>query len=228
MSDAERLKLTFFLLFLLVLWAVFYSNDDRKVSTSQQSNPQLHAETQPKTDSESHVVSKGKTEERDEYGATALMRAAIAGDIATARMLIVNGADVNGRGSGGTTPLMYAANNAHAELAKVLLAKGADVNAAADNGHTALMCVGKGMGTVQVLLAAGANVNAQRRDGMTALMIAVVSGNAPMVKALLSRGADVNAQVATNQGDFSSWTALDFARWKGDTSIIQLLSTPAK
>jgi uncharacterized protein len=210
--------------FLLVLWAVFHSSNERKVSTSQQSNPQPHAETQPKMDSESHVVSKGKTEERDEYGATALMRAAIAGDTATARMLIVNGADVNGRGSSGWTPLMYAANSGHVEVARVLLAEGADVNAEADNGHTALMCIDKGTGMVQVLLAAGANVNAQRRDGMTALMIAVVSDNAPMVKVLLAKGADVDARVAVSDSYFGGWTALNFAEWKGDSSVVRLLS----
>ena len=109
-------------------------------------------------------------------------------------------------------------------MAKVLLTNGADVNAEADNGHTALMCIQKGVGMVQVLLAAGENVNAQRRDGMTALIIAVVNSNAPMVKVLLTKGADVDAQVAANEGDFSGWTALNFAEWKGDASVLRLLA----
>jgi uncharacterized protein len=154
----------------------------------------------------------------------ALNQAAIDGDVPMVRRLIAGGADVNGRGSGGWTPLMSAANNAHVEVAKVLLAKGADVNAACDNGHTALMSIAEGVGIGEVLLAAGANVNAQRRDGMTALMIAVVNDNTPLVKALLTEGADVSAQMPANGEMFSGWTASNFAEWKGEAVISRLLA----
>jgi ankyrin repeat protein len=201
------------------------NNNEKTISsqtaTTASTNTETHVGAEPK---EKNVISDGKTEERDEYGATALIRATINGDTATVRKLIVNGADVNGRGSSGWTPLMYAVNNGHIEVARVLLVKGADVNAEASNGHTALMSIDKGAGMAQVLLAAGANVNAQRKDGMTALMIATVSGNEPVVKALLAKGADVNARVAATEGSFGGWTALDFAEWKGDSSVVGLLA----
>ena len=53
--------------------------------------------------------------------------------------------------------------------------------------------------------------------GTRALMVAASHGNRDTVQALLDAGADVNAK------DFTGWTALHAAAFKGDPEIVQLL-----
>jgi len=53
--------------------------------------------------------------------------------------------------------------------------------------------------------------------GTRALMVAAAHGHVNTVKALLNAGADVNA------ADFTGWTALHAAAYKGDKEIISLL-----
>ena len=65
----------------------------------------------------------------------------------------------------------------------------------------------------------GISVNARDADGLTALMAAVVKGNLPAVRALLAKGADVNARL-----DFYGKTALALAgRWGADSEMVRLL-----
>jgi ankyrin repeat protein len=48
-------------------------------------------------------------------------------------------------------------------------------------------------------------------------MVAAAHGNKDTVRALLDAGAEVNAK------DFTGWTALHAAAFKGDPEIVQLL-----
>lgn len=57
---------------------------------------------------------------------------------------------------------------------------------AAESGHVALL---------ETLLAGGADVNTADKDGNCALLVAVVHGHAPMVSALLQRGATLAARI---------------------------------
>ena len=71
---------------------------------------------------------------------------------------------------------------------------------------------------VLALLEKGADANAPFPIvGTRALMVAAAHGHTDTVRALLDAGADVNAK------DFTGWTALHAAAFKGDHEIVQLL-----
>ena len=72
--------------------------------------------------------------------------------------------------------------------------------------------------SVVEILQEGGDVNAAFPVvGTRALMVAAAHGHVNTVKALLNAGADVNA------ADFTGWTALHAAAYKGDKQIISLL-----
>ena len=64
-------------------------------------------------------------------GNTPLMFAARSGDVASARLLVAAGADVNDTDAWGMSATVLAAHSGHEELVDFLLARGADPNAAA-------------------------------------------------------------------------------------------------
>jgi len=119
----------------------------------------------------------------DQTGQTALCSAAKAGQIAVAKLLIANGADVN---AGEWTPLQEAAYRSK-EMVELLLAKGADINAgrwtplhSAVYGHNEI---------VELLIAKGANVNARDGSGRTPLFYAQHQGRTKIVELLRKHGA---------------------------------------
>jgi ankyrin repeat protein len=71
-------------------------------------------------------------------GGTPLITAAAYGQSEAAKLLIENGANVNGVNYEGSTALHTAAFFCHSETVKLLLDKGAEVNAQNDRGDTAL------------------------------------------------------------------------------------------
>jgi ankyrin repeat protein len=81
---------------------------------------------------------------RTKRGETALANAANRGDLATVKLLLDKGADVNSVDYRGYTPLMQAAycDDASPELIRLLLAKGADINAKGE-GETPLSLAAK-------------------------------------------------------------------------------------
>jgi ankyrin repeat protein len=169
---------------------------------------------------------------------------AFIGRIATAKLLIDKGADVNASDLKGNSILMSTAAMPFPEQAsifKMLLQKGADVNARNNEGWTALMQAARGHAAAiiqetikrgkedvaqsfesipfemaSLLIKSGANVNARDTRGITALMQAVSEGHNKTVKLLIESGADVNAQEALGL------TPLMFAM-PGKTETMQLL-----
>jgi ankyrin len=97
-------------------------------------------------------------------GDTALMFAARAGDLASAKLLVAAGANVNDADAWGVSATVLAAHSGYGELVEFLLEKGADPNAAAA-GFTALheAIMRRDEKTVTALLAHGANPNAPLR-----------------------------------------------------------------
>jgi ankyrin repeat protein len=100
------------------------------------------------------------------------------------------------RPEGGFTPLLYAAMSGDLETVKTLLASGADLNQAAADGMTPLIVsiVKFNEDVARYLIEKGANVNADEA-GFTALHCAALTGQLEVAKALLARGADVNARL---------------------------------
>ena len=91
-----------------------------------------------------------------DYGETALMLAAFAGNEDLTKTLVEKGASINK--TIGWSALHYAATNGHDEIVSYLLSKGGDVNARTDAGVTPLYMAARGMyrKTVMMLLRAGA------------------------------------------------------------------------
>ena len=143
-------------------------------------------------------------------GSTPLLFAARVGDIASARLLIAAGADVNDALPDGVSALVVAAHSGHGALGAVLLEKGANPNAA-EAGYTALHAAidRSDLSLVQALLRHGANPDIRlakgtpaRRDsndfqlasrliGSTAYLLAAKFVEVEIMRALSAGGADV-------------------------------------
>lgn len=106
---------------------------------------------------------------------TALMWAAMRGELAVCEALLARGAVVN---SSGWTPLHYAASGNQLQVARQLLARGAMVDARSPNGRTPLMQAARygSEELVELLLRSGADPRATDRDDSTAADAARASG----------------------------------------------------
>ena len=150
-----------------------------------------------------------------EGGFTPLLFAARQGDLASARLLLAAGADVNDTAPAGTSALVVAAHSGHGELAAWLLGKGADPNAA-EAGYTPLhAAILRGdAALVGALLAHGADPNAplengspharygklfaleMRLTGATPFFLAAKYAQAGIMRRLAAAGADPLARHA--------------------------------
>jgi len=110
--------------------------------------------------------------------------------------LLKQHADVNARQADGATALQWAVHWNDLDTVDRLIHAGADVNAANDLGATALYlaCRQANGAMVVKLLAAGANPNSSLPNGETALMTAAATGSIEAAKALVDRGAQVDAR----------------------------------
>jgi ankyrin repeat protein len=160
-------------------------------------------------------------------GYTPLMAAAYAGDLEAASWLVGHGADINARSEAGCTALNGAAVSGNAAIVKLLLERGADPNVrykepdGSDDFQTPVMNAAwlGHADCLSLLVEHGADVNVQ--DGpfeRAPLLCAATTGSEETVRLLLGHGANVQAR------DWKGDTALDWARRRGDSSIIQLLS----
>jgi ankyrin repeat protein len=119
----------------------------------------------------------------NQAGESALMMAALKGDLAGARLLLEHGAKVN---QAGWSPLHYAATGPEPKLVQLLIERGAEVNAASPNGTTPLMMAAQygSEESVELLLARGADVNLRNQREMRAVDFAKLSSRAPLVTRL--------------------------------------------
>jgi ankyrin repeat protein len=160
-------------------------------------------------------------ESRSEISRTAVADAAQAGDRATVRGLLKQGADVNGSQGDGTTALHWAAMKGDAEMVQMLVTAGANLRATTRlGGYAPLYLAAKGghSAAVASLVAAGADVNAASATGATPLMIAAASGDTRTVTMLVEGGASIDAR-DTAKGE----TALMYAAAFNRADVIRLL-----
>jgi tetratricopeptide (TPR) repeat protein len=140
-------------------------------------------------------------------GSTVLGTAVWRGDVAITRLLLAAGADPNGaapdRHPPAETPLVLAARRCDEKIVRILIDGGA--NARGGPGGTALVwalitaqSVGSRTATAMALIEAGAELNGPQPQSMktTPLEAAVNAGEFAVARAMISRGADVQASIA--------------------------------
>lgn len=136
-------------------------------------------------------------------GKQKLLNSAIfGGHLELVKLIVSQGAAINGGNDPDTAPLMEAAGFGRTEIAAFLLSKGADANTKNSRSLSALMyAASKGYTeTASLLIARGADVNAVTSDdNMTALLYAAKKGMKDLVQLLISKGADVNAKDRTGK-----------------------------
>jgi ankyrin repeat protein len=147
--------------------------------------------------------------EVEQGGYTPLLFAARRGDIASARLLLAAGANINDAAPSGTSVLVIAAHSGHTALADFLLDKGADPNAAAA-GYSALhIAVHRGdSALVRSLLTHGADPNAiitqgspGRRVSSDVILSVDTIGATPLWLAASERRVDIVRLLAASGAD---------------------------
>jgi len=145
---------------------------------------------------------------------TPLAEAAYGGDETILRMLIARGADLK---AAGPNPLVFAIVSRCSGCTDLLMGsadkEGLSLQALLDSPPL------NDTRAVNTLLDRGADVNAKDPDGNTLLMLVAACDEASVdtVKRLIAGGADVNAKNPHGQ------MALDFARGRGKTAVVDLL-----
>ena len=135
--------------------------------------------------------------------------AAMKGDRAAVRALLLQKADVNAPQVDGATALHWAIYRDDAELVDVLVRAGANVKAANRDGVTPLAMAslyGK-PAIILRLLKAGADASEVGPNGQTALMLAARNGNPEAIKVLVEGGAKVNARETARGTTALMWAA---------------------
>ena len=147
--------------------------------------------------------------------------AAMRGQAAAVRALVLQRADVNQPQGDGMTALHWAARRGDTDIASILLEAGADVRAVTRLGsYTPLHLAAQegSEGVVRALLARDADAGAVTTTGAVPLHFAAASGNEVAIALLLERGADPNAREP-------QWgqTPLMFAAASGRTEAVKRL-----
>jgi uncharacterized protein len=116
-------------------------------------------------------------------GESALMLAAIAGDLEACERLIERGAQLD---KAGWTPLHYAASGPEPRIVRLLLDRGAAIDAASPNGSTALMLAAQHgpEASIELLLARGADTRRRNQRGLQAIDLAEQAGRDWLVERL--------------------------------------------
>jgi ankyrin repeat protein len=116
-------------------------------------------------------------------GESALMMAALKGEVTGAKMLLARGAKVN---QSGWSALHYAATGPEPELVRLLLQHGAEVDTAAPNGTTPLMMAAQygSEDSVKLLLERGADPNRRNQRDLRASDFAKLAGREELARRL--------------------------------------------
>ena len=142
-------------------------------------------------------------------------------DAAAVRVMLDEGADVDGALPDGSTALHAAALGDRQQIARLLLDAGADATAATRYKVTplALAAANGSAAMIGLLLDAGADPNESSREGQTALMSAAINGATDAIAMLIERGADIDSREP-----FRGQTALMWAATHGYAEAIAALA----
>ena len=156
------------------------------------------------------------------HGYTPLMTAFSQNQIAIAKMLLKNNANLKeATDKLGTNPLHIAVKKGHLDLIALLIEHGADIECRKKDGLTALLyAVGyKNIDALQILIDHGANVNTPAivKDAITPLQKACADGSKNIVEMLLKNGVDIEAKNSHGK------TALRYAVFFNKIEIVELL-----
>lgn len=159
---------------------------------------------------------------RDQAGSTPLHHAAGFGTLATMKLLLDKGADVNAANRRKSTPLFWAIRDEARDQAKLrlLIDRGADVNAKTVEGRTPVYhaaFMGDGAAILRLLLEKGATPDVKTLIGTTPLMAAAGRANTEAMRLLIEKGADVNAKSSAGA------TALMAAAFTGNPAGVRML-----
>ncbi|NEM97439.1 ankyrin repeat domain-containing protein [Pontibacter burrus] len=151
-------------------------------------------------------------------------------DLKMAQLLVAHGAGVNQQDIMKDSPFLYAGATGQTELVKLFLENGARFDVFNRYNGTALIpaCERGHLEVVKLLVnTKDFPIDHVNRLGWTALMEAVVLGDGSdtyvkVVKTLVDAGCDIN--IPDNEGV----TALQHARNRGYTGIVEMLEKPAK
>jgi uncharacterized protein len=166
--------------------------------------PLMHANTASKVNL--LLAHRADVNAKDKDGETALIRAAVAGDVEVIDALLKGGAEVNARDAKGATALLRSLSD----------------RGSIHDDDAKRRAKGRLEAARRLLLVQTVDVNAQNNDGESALMRAISIGDIEIVKALLARAADVNAT------DVLDRTAFVLAYEKGSAEIEKLLQTAGR
>jgi ankyrin repeat protein len=155
---------------------------------------------------------------KDQGGSTPLHHAAGFGSVATMKLLLSKGADVQAKNMRQSTPLHWSV--ADETKTRLLLDHGAAVNERQVDGRTPLYNV-IGMAdrnaVVRLLLDRGADPNLATTNGNTALMVAAGRGDVEAMRLLIAKGAKVDVKSGTGA------TALINAALSPNADAVKLL-----
>jgi len=129
-------------------------------------------------------------------GETALMLAALHGQLEVARLLVRKGAEINRTG---WTPLHYAAANGHADVVRYLLDENAYIDAQSPNRTTPLMMAARHghSDAVRLLVQAGADPTARNEAGIDAAGYLQRQGQPELAQWVRERAADYTRRYGT-------------------------------
>jgi ankyrin repeat protein len=132
----------------------------------------------------------------DPQGQTALMWAATKGRTDNIAFLIKSGANVNAVEQEGFTPLFFALRSKVPAASLALLDAGADSNAVLPQGRVSVAAaavVENNIPFAMQVVSRGTDLGERDSQGRQLIHIAAASGNADLVKLVLSKGGDANA-----------------------------------
>jgi hypothetical protein len=161
----------------------------------------------------------GLIEAADDAGRGPLHWSCAGGHTELVGYLVGRGADVNRRDSRGDTPLLLALYGFHTDAALVLVDNGADVNAANAVGMTPFV-LAAGWRDPELVrrMAHEADPAAKDPFGVTALQYTVARGIDDVSKALVDRGADIDATLPNGK------SVMQIAKDYGRIEMLEWLS----